>query len=59
MAVKHRQEPKPSNKRDAEWALIARAVELVDYARKLGGIKHITEVKLIEAVDDYRSFPNN
>jgi hypothetical protein len=51
----HRQEPKPTNKRDAEWAIIRLATELADYVCQRGGMKHITEVKLIEAVDDFRA----
>ena len=49
-----RQEPKPTTKRDAEWAIIARAVELANYIRDRK-LQHITEVKLIEAVDDYKN----
>lgn len=52
----HRQEPKPHNRRDAEWAVIARAAELADYVR-CNGMKHVTEVRLIEAIDDFHSFP--
>ena len=55
-----RQEPKPSNRRDAEWAVIARAAELTDYAKlrsKRGEMLHITEVNLIEAVDDFQAMP--
>jgi hypothetical protein len=57
----HRQEPKPTNKRDAEWAVMARAKELVDYLLdyQKGAMRHITEVKLIEAVNDLDSFQNN
>ena len=53
-----RQEPKPSNRRDAEWAVIARAAELVETALKRkarGEMLHITEVNLIEAVDDFQA----
>ena len=54
----HRHEPKPSDKRDAEWAVIARAAELVDYVKqhRKGDMQHITEVRLIEAIDDFREF---
>lgn len=51
----HRQEPRPATKRDAEWAVIARAAELAEYVkRQRGAMRHVTEVRLIEAVDDYR-----
>ena len=54
-----RQEPKPTTRRDAEWAVFARATELAEVVakrQKRGEMTHITEVRLIEALDDLRPF---